>query len=219
MSFIQPSLNKASFSISQLFIDRIIQRVLWVKLKWKSHEWNIWKSSEVSHRRVCAAVTSFITSILHSKLIRKWTREQQHSTMKKTRLKVYFYPGSRPTWHHWWEKFMSMEKQQHLTDQSVLECWSSCDLISRRAVVMRLLSNTQLNQKVLMMYLFQLLPSLTMERNDVSGITYPFGSFGRNSFILERQIHFYIPPKNFPLTSISSFSSLLGLLLWNIVGS
>lgn len=85
---------------------------------------------------------------------------------------------------------------------------------------MRLLSNTQFNQKeALMMYLFQLLPSLTMQKNDVSSITYPFGSFGRNSFILERQIHFYIPPKNFPLTFISSFSSLLGLLLWNIVGS
>lgn len=46
-----------------------------------------------------------------------------------------------------------------------------------------------------MMYLFQLLPSLTMQKNDVYSITQLLGSFGRNSFILELQNHFYIPKK------------------------
>lgn len=67
--------------------------------------------------------------------------------------------------------------------------------------------------------MIQLIPS----KNDVFIFTERLGSFGREFHYFGTVESFLCPPlkkkKNFPLTSISSFSSPLGLLLWNIVGS
>lgn len=161
---------------------------------------------------VCAVVTILTPIPNHQQTDQKmntWEAMLDNDFFGKNRFKVYFYPGPCPTWHHWWEKFVSGAAAH--SDLSVLQGWSLCDLISRRTVVMCLLSKTQFNQKeALMMYLFQLLPSLTIQKNDVSRITYLFGSFGRNSFILERQIHFYIPRKTFHLLSFPRFPACWG---------
>lgn len=98
-----------------------------------------------------------------------------------------------------------------------------CDIIFRITMVMCLLSNSQWKLKEdLMKWTFLPLPSLSDDAEEWHLQYHVSARFIRLEFFIffELQNHYLSKAKkNFPLSFISFSFSLLGSLLWNIVGS